>query len=357
MLLPENAQELVEAQHGRVVQHLDRLCAAVASAHREVTRRFVHSHQPRTIDQAVARSGAEHAGRALERLLRRPEAAHPKARHSGLRGRAHLGSREPCGRAAPCCRGAHERKKHRSRKLPTSSNQPKQYAGRRVDRPGDPAVSLLAQHDGRTARRRVAQHLEPKRPAGCQADRSDGAALLAGLHWLCGGGAGGRSDAGVPRAGGGDPQIVLRPPVSRLASFAPGHNCTRRGATAETRVSRPPTHRRLQPRVWSYWDTPGVCGQPWSAECSLFNMSMARVQAGSYGWQQSAHDTPADDPVSTNNIMYSAHVASIGLLYEALSGDATLSTDGARTTRATAHLRSASALKDSRPRGRGRPLR
>ena len=86
--------------------------------------------------------------------------------------------------------------------------------------------------------------------------------------------------------------------------------------------------RLILPEVWAYWRTPGVCGQPWVEECSLLNISMAHLQANSYSWQQSLPDTPLNDPVSTANIMYSAHVASIGLLYEAFSGDATLSTDG-----------------------------
>ena len=83
--------------------------------------------------------------------------------------------------------------------------------------------------------------------------------------------------------------------------------------------------------MWAYWHTPGVCGQPWVEECSLLNISMAHLQANSYSWQQSLPDTPLNDPVSTSNIMYSGHVASIGLLYEAFSGDETLSTDGQRS--------------------------
>lgn len=86
--------------------------------------------------------------------------------------------------------------------------------------------------------------------------------------------------------------------------------------------------RLLQHRVWAYWDIPGRCGQPWVKDCVLFNHSMADLQADSYGWLQSLPNTSLDDPVASGNIMLSAHVASIGLLYEALSGDETLSREG-----------------------------
>ena len=52
---------------------------------------------------------------------------------------------------------------------------------------------------------------------------------------------------------------------------------------------------------------------------------MADIQADNYRWQPSA---APGDPVGTANIMYSAHLAHIGLLYEALSGDDSLSTTG-----------------------------
>jgi len=83
--------------------------------------------------------------------------------------------------------------------------------------------------------------------------------------------------------------------------------------------------RMLQPRVWRYWTRQGTCGAPFKTNCKRHNRSMADEQKLEYTWQPSAE---LDDPVGTANIMYSAHLAHIGLLYESLSGDASLSTVG-----------------------------
>lgn len=92
-----------------------------------------------------------------------------------------------------------------------------------------------------------------------------------------------------------------------------------------TRILRAIFARLIEPRVWSFWNHKGRCGAPFHWQCLVKNLSMADIQADNYRWQPSA---APGDPVGTANIMYSAHLAHIGLLYEALSGDDSLSTTG-----------------------------
>ena len=84
--------------------------------------------------------------------------------------------------------------------------------------------------------------------------------------------------------------------------------------------------KMLKKRVWSYWNKPGVCGQPWVEYCRLTNGSQASVQASRYPWQPRS-PYPAD-PVASANIMYSGHLAQVAVLYEAFSGNTSLSAAG-----------------------------
>eukprot|EP00931_Biecheleriopsis_adriatica_P069775 TRINITY_DN43585_c0_g1_i1.p1 TRINITY_DN43585_c0_g1~~TRINITY_DN43585_c0_g1_i1.p1 ORF type:complete len:571 (-),score=98.80 TRINITY_DN43585_c0_g1_i1:10-1722(-) len=84
--------------------------------------------------------------------------------------------------------------------------------------------------------------------------------------------------------------------------------------------------RLILPEVWAFWNKPGTCGLPWTFRCRLQNKSMSIIQSSMYPWQPHA---ALDDPVGSANIMYSAHLALVGLLYEAFSGDHSLREAGA----------------------------
>lgn len=80
--------------------------------------------------------------------------------------------------------------------------------------------------------------------------------------------------------------------------------------------------RLVHPDSWSYWDIPGKCGFPWSGLCEKANISMCEMNP------ELKHSSWCPDPVRYQNVMYSGHLAHVGALYEAISGDTSLSTKG-----------------------------
>jgi len=78
--------------------------------------------------------------------------------------------------------------------------------------------------------------------------------------------------------------------------------------------------RLVSSRVWSYWDTPGSCGEPWTVFCKYTGKSMCELNTMGSLW--------CPDPVLFQNIMYSGHLLQVGVLYEAFSADPSLSTVG-----------------------------
>lgn len=81
--------------------------------------------------------------------------------------------------------------------------------------------------------------------------------------------------------------------------------------------------RMVQPIVWSYWSQNSLCGKPWKSFCAKHKTSMCTIN--NMGYMRGA-DCP--DPVKEANIMYSAHLSQMGLLFELHSHDTTLSTHG-----------------------------
>jgi len=79
--------------------------------------------------------------------------------------------------------------------------------------------------------------------------------------------------------------------------------------------------RLVDPVAWSYWDEPGHCGFPLAEHCRTHNKSMCELNL-KYG------DKACPDPVIWENVMYSAHLAQVGALYESVSGDASLTEAG-----------------------------
>lgn len=80
--------------------------------------------------------------------------------------------------------------------------------------------------------------------------------------------------------------------------------------------------RLVSPTTWSYWDTLGMCGWPLTDVCDKFNVSMCEVNP------HHPLDNHCPDPVKWQNVMYSAHLAHVGALYEAFSDDSSLTTAG-----------------------------
>ena len=80
--------------------------------------------------------------------------------------------------------------------------------------------------------------------------------------------------------------------------------------------------RLVSPTSWAYWDKVGECGWPFSDLCRAHNLTMCELNPH----HPLANHCP--DPVKYQNVMYSAHLAQVGALYEAFSGDASLTTDG-----------------------------
>ena len=95
--------------------------------------------------------------------------------------------------------------------------------------------------------------------------------------------------------------------------------------------------RLVHPKSWFYWHSQGVCAEPWTLPCKLAKLApcqisiglatgldgLSRQQLAEY-WER--HRCP--DPVYHENVMFSAHLAQVGALYEAVSGDASLSEIG-----------------------------
>jgi hypothetical protein len=78
--------------------------------------------------------------------------------------------------------------------------------------------------------------------------------------------------------------------------------------------------RLVSSRVWSYWDTPGSCGEPWTVVCKYTGKSVCELNTMGSSW--------CPDPVLFQNSMYSGHLLQVGVLYEAFSADPSLSTVG-----------------------------
>jgi hypothetical protein len=73
--------------------------------------------------------------------------------------------------------------------------------------------------------------------------------------------------------------------------------------------------------TYYYWSDPKSCGQPWRSFCEKHNVSMSQINLqGCEGWK--------GDPVFSDNVMYSAHLFKMMVLYQAISGDQKFSTYG-----------------------------
>ena len=81
--------------------------------------------------------------------------------------------------------------------------------------------------------------------------------------------------------------------------------------------------RLVDPVSWDFWDTPGVCGTPWTPLCKA-NPNLTMCELNLDGKKASW----CPDPVAWQNVMYSGHLAHVGALYESLSGDKSLTSIG-----------------------------
>ena len=79
--------------------------------------------------------------------------------------------------------------------------------------------------------------------------------------------------------------------------------------------------RMVNPIVWSYWDNKGFCGSPWKYFCKIYNYSMCDIT-------NMIGDSDCPDPVYSQNVMYSGHIAQIMALYETFSNDYSLTNQG-----------------------------
>lgn len=81
--------------------------------------------------------------------------------------------------------------------------------------------------------------------------------------------------------------------------------------------------RMVDPKAWSYWSRAPLCGMPWKKFCAVHRTSMCTVDNIMYH-----HGAGCPDPVREANIMYSAHLSQMALLYQLHSHNSSLSTSG-----------------------------